>query len=459
MSCHSFLGPLGALAFTAAMVLPVSVQAVPSFARQTGLECTACHLSWPELTAVGRQFKLGGYTLIRPATKGDRPLLSLDRDADPPLLPFAAFVQASASNTAKTQTDGTDATSFPKQNDIVLQQASLFLAGRIVDHLGGFAQWSYDGVAKRSQVDNIDLRLTDRYRKDGTDIVYGLSLNNSPTMSDIYNTTPVWGFPFAGSTVAAAPAASTLIQEGLAQQVVGLSTYALWNKTVYAELGAYRTANKAWSMLRAGTDKAADARLAATAPYWRLALQHEWGDGEQSAMVGAFGLNARLFPDPADTTSPADRYSDLGIDAQYQYITDAHRIGAQIAFIRENQRWDGSNAAGLVTNPRDTLRNVSAKVSYYRDLKYGLSLGWQHVGGSVDTGKYSNGEAVNGSANGAPDSTAAVIEFNWLPWRDRRFTLQYTAYSKFNGARTNYDGFGRNASDNNTWHAMGWFVF
>ena len=38
--------------------------ALPSFARQTGFECVACHVSWPELTAVGRQFKLGGYTLI-----------------------------------------------------------------------------------------------------------------------------------------------------------------------------------------------------------------------------------------------------------------------------------------------------------------------------------------------------------------------------------------------------------
>ena len=45
-------------------------QAVPSFARQTGLECTACHTMFPELTPVGRNFKLNGFT----ATKhGDKP--------------------------------------------------------------------------------------------------------------------------------------------------------------------------------------------------------------------------------------------------------------------------------------------------------------------------------------------------------------------------------------------------
>ena len=37
--------------------------AVPSFARQTGQACVACHISFPELTPYGRYFKLMGYTL------------------------------------------------------------------------------------------------------------------------------------------------------------------------------------------------------------------------------------------------------------------------------------------------------------------------------------------------------------------------------------------------------------
>ncbi len=37
--------------------------AVPSFARQTGMDCVACHTSFPELTPFGREFKLNGYTL------------------------------------------------------------------------------------------------------------------------------------------------------------------------------------------------------------------------------------------------------------------------------------------------------------------------------------------------------------------------------------------------------------
>jgi hypothetical protein len=36
---------------------------------------------------------------------------------------------------------------------------------------------------------------------------------------------------------------------------------------------------------------------------------------------------------------------------------------------------------------------------------------------------------------------------------------QYTAYTRFNGGSTNYDGAGRNASDNNTVYLLARFVF
>ena len=38
------------------------VQALPSYARQTGQQCAACHNGFLELTHYGRQFKLNGYS-------------------------------------------------------------------------------------------------------------------------------------------------------------------------------------------------------------------------------------------------------------------------------------------------------------------------------------------------------------------------------------------------------------
>mgnify|MGYP001371940607 CR=1 FL=1 len=45
-----------------AMLLSPSAQALPSFARQTGMACTACHTQsfGPNLNAYGRSFKLNG---------------------------------------------------------------------------------------------------------------------------------------------------------------------------------------------------------------------------------------------------------------------------------------------------------------------------------------------------------------------------------------------------------------
>jgi hypothetical protein len=433
--------------------------ALPSFARQTGLECVACHLSWLELSTVGRQFKLGGYTLIKPVTSGERPLVSLDKDGNPPVLPLAAFVQVSATHTANTNSAGTDSSTFPRQNEVVLQQASLFLAGRIAEHLGVFSQWTYDGVAHHSSIDNFDLRAANRYAGSGLDVQYGMSLNNSPTMSDIYNSTPVWGFPFSGSPVAAAAPPATLIEGGLAQQVAGLTAYSMWNRTFYAELGGYRTADKSFSFLRTGIDRSTAAVLQGTAPYWRLALQHDWDEGTHSAMVGTYGLKTKKYPDPTSPSGLTDGFRDIGVDAQYQYITDAHRVGAQLNYIRETQSLDGTFASEGSSNARLKLSTLNSKVTYYYMAKYGVTLGYQRVRGDSDDALYNTGEPVAGSANGSPNASSYIIELNWLPWRDRRFTLQYTGFRKFNGAKTNYDGFGRNAKDNNTLYLLAWFPF
>jgi len=42
-----------------------TAQAIPSFARQTGMKCNECHTVFPELTPFGRLFKLGGYTFSK----------------------------------------------------------------------------------------------------------------------------------------------------------------------------------------------------------------------------------------------------------------------------------------------------------------------------------------------------------------------------------------------------------
>jgi hypothetical protein len=49
---------IGLAVFAAILLAAPRAEALPSYARQTGQECAACHNGFPELTPYGRLFKL-----------------------------------------------------------------------------------------------------------------------------------------------------------------------------------------------------------------------------------------------------------------------------------------------------------------------------------------------------------------------------------------------------------------
>ncbi|GJI94477.1 hypothetical protein RugamoR57_11950 [Duganella caerulea] len=337
----------------------------------------------------------------------------------------------------------------------MLQAASLFFSGKLSDHVGVFSQFTYDGVEHRTSIDNVDLRYANHIDIGKHDLLYGFTLHNNPQVQDVYNTVSTWGFPFASSPAANAPAASPLVSN-LGQQVAGMGADILWRNTLYAELTAYRTSNHLFSPLRLGVQRDTAAALDGYNPYWRLALQHDWDGGKHSAMVGTYGLVADIFPDNKVLTGPTDHFRDIGVDAQYQYITDRHRFSGQVNFVRESVNW---NASAQASNTKDKLYEIQTKATYYFEKKYGINLSRFAIHGSADSGLYNTGDSITGSASGSPDSSGYILEFNYLPRRDIRLMLQFTHYDKFNGAKRNYDGFGRASAANDTIYLLGWFMF
>lgn len=419
--------------------------AVPAFARQTGMACMACHVSFPELTPFGRFFKMTGYTLANNKT-----------------IPVSGMVQISRTNTRTIDQDNFD---FVRNGDTVPQQVSLFYAGRIAGPVGAFAQWTYDGIGHHSALDNTDIRAAWHLTREDVEFIYGVTVNNNPTVSDVWNSSPAFGYPYAAPSIGVPPLAGTLIDGGLAQQVFGASAYAFWQRHLYAELGAYRTADQAFSVFRAGQDTATPggvARLSGANPYWRVAYNQEWG--AHSVMFGTFGLLANRYPDNTMPGTPTDRFRDYALDAQYQYLTMTHAFTAQAAWIHEQQNWRASFPSGGIgagptpANPNDHLDTFKAKASYYYQRKYGASLAYFSTTGNADPGLYAP-TPVTGSANGRPDTQGLILELDYLPHPQIKLALQYTWFLKFNGAHTNYDGNGRNAIDNNTIYLLGWFMF
>ena len=110
-------------------------QAVPSFARQTGLACEACHTVFPQLTPFGRVFKASGYTLSNTSKVQDidrikHYLMSL---SDVPPISVMGVASTSSANKASDANSSKTSTDFP-------QQLSIFYAGAIADNVGAFIQ-------------------------------------------------------------------------------------------------------------------------------------------------------------------------------------------------------------------------------------------------------------------------------------------------------------------------------
>ncbi len=422
-----------------------SVEAVPSYARQTGQACVACHVSFPELTPYGRWFKLSGYTI---GVRQDIPL---------------AGMAIGGITSIKNNDDGTGTgTPVTARNNLpAFNQASVFLAGKVTDNIGGFVQYTYaqtyntDGTGSgHSGIDNTDLRVVGRMGNlaaDDVKLLYGLTLHNNPTAQDVWNSTPAFGFPFTTSPTAITPTAGTQIEGALGQQVAGLGAYVFYDRTWYAELTGYRTADGVFSVLRHGQDTGSPgsvARLQGGNPYVRFAYNREWG--AQSMMVGAFAMRVKRYLDNTDPTSGTDRYTDRGLDAQYQYIANPHTVTAQARYIVERQDHRTSFAQGLTANTDDRLRSTQLKATYYFEHRYGLTISHFAIRGTADPVLYPSGP-VTGSANGKPDSRGAIVELDYLPVQNVRLMTQYTRYSTFNGGRSGYDGVtSRSPRDNNT---------
>jgi hypothetical protein len=433
-----------------------NAQAVPSFARQTGMSCNICHTAFPELTPFGRHFKLTGYSISKSEKSYEFP---------PPL---AGMLQLSFTHTNKAQPRGsvddnwaTHVTSSDNNIINVPQQASIFYGGKIYDHIGGLVQGTVDGASNTLFLDNTDLRYANNTTVAGKNLIYGLTINNNPTVQDVWNTTPAWGFPSAASSVAPTPAAGTVIDGGLGQQVGGIGAYAYWNNLIYGEVAVYRTTkNGITEPLGAGTTT--DTVVHDVVPYWRLALQHQ--RGRHSLELGTYGLYAKISPEER-TSGPTDKFTDIAFDAQYQYIGKKHLLSAQTTWIHEDQDWDASFPLGNTARQSSHLNTFKANINYYyisRFGKLGGTAAYFSTSGPRDILLYAP-DPVDGSRTGSPNSSGFILELDYLRLEITKLlslkaSLQYTLYTKFNGSHSNYDGFGRNASDNNTLYLLVWLM-
>ena len=468
-----------------------NADALPAFARQTGQNCVSCHAGgqFPELTPYGRIFKMTGYTI------GERTV---------PLSVMGVMSYAKVKDTTKTDDRTVD---FQKNNSLMFATGSVFLAGKVTDNIGTFVQVTYNNYNSQTvgpngelgrfqghtQADNMDLRYADRFIDANRDLIVGLSVNNNPSVSDPWSSAAAW----MQYTPNASPTSHQFVDGpfpgfGSGGNIAGATAYAYLNKSVYAELGFYGTANRAMSFMSAGIADVNRTKLGGTNPYWRLAYTREWGP--HNIMLGTSGMVAHVFDAGSDTSdlNNRGRFKNFGLDSQYQYLLDPHSVTAQVAFMRQTQNYSATTMAAAASayfladgvtpvappNASDTIRTFRAKLSYVYQAKYGGSISYFDLRGTTNTLNQTSGFDTNGQVTSTdPDGTGimstrvtgnlsgnpATRGFNyegfWTPVQYVRVGAQYTAYNKFNGSSDNYDGFGRNAKDNNTLRFYIWAAY
>jgi len=439
-----FLTACVGLGVTLAMI-PGSAGAVPGFARQTGMACPACHTVYPELTPLGRRWKLNGFTWTskEPAVSvtDDRSGTDDQGDVDvsiaqiPPLsLLFQAYYTDWNRPPLGTGPDGktqNGPTYFPSQ-------VSLLEAGRISDKFGGWVQLTYLQQTNSVGIDNMELRYADHTEDRG--LVWGATANNNPTFQDVWNTggsnsagSTAFGIPYfpVGNILAFGTTKSPLILlEGT--NSAGLGAYAFYKDSLYGELTFYRSAKPGVTFLDSSSTTLAPGggTIDGLAPYWRIAYEANWG--RNSLEVGAIGMFANFTPNvPAITSlSQAGRYTDVGVDSQYEWIGDDHIVTVEAMFLGEHSTNNTALVDALAaSNGSDTLYRTSLTASYYYQRRWGGFINFTSINGRSDPLFY-----CAGTCDGSPRAQWESLELNYLPWLNTKLILQYNLYNHLGAA-------------------------
>jgi len=150
-----------------------------------------------------------------------------------------------------------------------------------------------------------------------------------------------------------------------------------------------------------------------------------------------------------------DNYTDVAADFQYdRTIPKFHNdiLSIRGVYIHENSALHASDTdnLGLADSVPHHLNTIKANAEYHFGDRYTGTFGWFNTTGTRDLTLY---------GPFGPSNSGYVLNLSWWPTQNIDLAAQYTGYFKFNGASTNYDGAGRNASDNNTTYILARFVF
>jgi len=406
-----------------------SALALPSFARQTGAECAACHIAGmgPHLTPRGIFFKLSGYT-----------------EGDNSTVPLSADLKVSHNERALPGV----------KDDDRLDTASIYLAGRLLSNVGALVKATHTrdsynvGAAPTDELAMVDLRYADTARLAERDLAWGLTFNNHPGLTDPVDVNPSWGFPAVGTQ---GSMFNPLTQPTVPRRVLGLTAYRLWDSHWYGEVGGYTSMSRGLQDSLGEDPQNDPGKFSGIAPYWRLAYLHDLKT--QFFRVGLTGMSARrqlavISPSPRITerSGPYDRLQDVAVDGMYEYLGNRdHVVQLRAMYTFERRHYGGtlvSPFTGAVAHDSANVRERTLAATYVFHQRYGLTAALLN--------SWSSQDPVRNFPFPTTDSRVRYLEVFWTPfgkedswmapWANMRLAASWNRIDRFNGGTTNVFG-------------------
>jgi hypothetical protein len=124
--------------------------ALPVFARQTGMACSACHFQhFPLLNGFGRSFKAGGFTMMGAETKVEGDNLSIPATLNMAVLTSMGYIKSNqtADKSGVTKNYGNGVWGVPGVGAGGSGEASLFFGGHVSDFAGFLSEVTLGGAS------------------------------------------------------------------------------------------------------------------------------------------------------------------------------------------------------------------------------------------------------------------------------------------------------------------------
>jgi len=433
--------------FLAVAVLPAA-HALPSFARQTGQRCAACHVggNWPQLTPWGRFFKLSGYTAGK----------SLFSKEGVGYVPIGVFGQVGAT-WANQPNNALGQPVVSPNGSLEAYEFTAEAGTKLTDFMGVFYEYQVGNnfPGWTGSTGAADIRAVHFFHLGDHELLTGIDSNNNPTVQDVWNTVPNWAFPFYTSPQALGAGPASPMIENLGGQAASIGVYALLDRHFYVEFSEYFVAKDFFRFMSLGTNFSAGGSnyLSGVNPYWRAYWTTE--SGPNVFMVGTFGMHSVVYPNSAAPNGPTDVFTDYGFDTEYQYLGSVNKLAFRGSYIYENQAWNAGFPEGGSSTQNGNIKALNINGGYtYKDT-WVFNAGYFINNGSFNADQYAVTSPSGAQLTNSPNTSGYTLEIDRTLTQNLKFTVQYQGFNKYNGLSTNIDGLGRSAHNNNTvWLTM-----